>query len=157
MINKMYSGEFDQADIIGLTSYLSKGIIRLAEGHWTVGICTLITRNVRYEPNRRSNDIQSVPAPSHPLKYLWIKVNRLKTSETRNSPEARGNRESVTGRFDPIYNGLMLGESETYGGIREISALEPLPAVVGFCRVASTRVQPSPLKPQAPKRGGSFT
>jgi len=50
----------------------------------------------------------------------------------------------------------MLGESETYGEIREISALEPLPGAVGFCRVASTRVQLSPLKPQFPERGGDL-
>jgi len=47
----------------------------------------------------------------------------------------------------------MLGESETYGEIKEISALEPLPGDVGFTRVNSTRVQPSPLKPQPPERG----
>jgi len=62
----------------------------------------------------------------------------------------------VTRRFDSIYNGLMLGESETYDGIREISTLEPLPGDVGFIRVSSTRVQPSPLKPQFPGRGGSL-
>ena len=62
----------------------------------------------------------------------------------------------MTRRFDSIYNGLMLGESETYDGIREISALEPLPGDVGFIRVSSTRVQSSPLKPQFPERGGSL-
>ena len=37
-----------------------------------------------------------------------------------------------------------------YGGMREISVLEPLPGLVGFTRVVSKRVQPSPLKPHPP-------
>lgn len=43
--------------------------------------------------------------------------------------------------------------SDTYGGIREISVLEPLPGEVGFLRVVSMSVQPSPLSPQFPVRG----
>ena len=38
-----------------------------------------------------------------------------------------------------------------YDRIREISVLKPLPGVVGFCKVVSTRVQPSPLKLQLPE------
>lgn len=41
-------------------------------------------------------------------------------------------------------------DMNAYGGIREISELEPLPGVVGFCSVVSTSVQPSPLNPQLP-------
>lgn len=39
----------------------------------------------------------------------------------------------------------------TYGGIRDISVLEPLPGLVGFIKVVSIRVHPSPLKPQPPR------
>ena len=38
----------------------------------------------------------------------------------------------------------------TYGGIKEMSVLEPPPGVVGFLRVVSTSVQRSPLSPQLP-------
>ena len=38
----------------------------------------------------------------------------------------------------------------TYGGISEISVLEPEPGLVGLIRVVSTSVQPSPLSPQDP-------
>ena len=38
----------------------------------------------------------------------------------------------------------------THGGMREISVLEPEPGVVGFLRVVSMSVQPSPLSPQPP-------
>jgi len=37
-----------------------------------------------------------------------------------------------------------------WGGISEISVLEPLPGDVGFTRVVSMSVQPSPLRPQEP-------
>jgi len=36
------------------------------------------------------------------------------------------------------------------GGINEMSVLDPLPGGVGFTNVVSTRVQPSPLRPQEP-------
>ena len=39
-----------------------------------------------------------------------------------------------------------------YGGMREISVLDPLPGVVGFFKVVSIRVHPSPLKPQWPSK-----
>jgi hypothetical protein len=45
---------------------------------------------------------------------------------------------------------MMTKETDTYGGIKEMSVLDPEPSVVGFTRVVSTRVQPSPLKPQLP-------
>lgn len=38
----------------------------------------------------------------------------------------------------------------TYGGIKEISVLDPLPGLVGFRKVVSIRVHPSPLNPQLP-------
>lgn len=41
-------------------------------------------------------------------------------------------------------------DMNAYGGIREMSELDPLPGVVGFCSVVSTSVQPSPLNPQLP-------
>ena len=39
---------------------------------------------------------------------------------------------------------------KVWGGMRLMSAEEPEPGVVGFCSVASTRVQLSPLSPQFP-------
>lgn len=41
-------------------------------------------------------------------------------------------------------------DETTYGGIKEMSVLEPPPGVVGFLRVVSTSVQRSPLSPQLP-------
>ena len=38
----------------------------------------------------------------------------------------------------------------TYGGMREMSVLDPLPAVVGLTRVVSIVVHPSPLNSHAP-------
>ncbi len=38
----------------------------------------------------------------------------------------------------------------TYGGIKDISVLEPLPAVLGLTKVVSMSVQLSPLNPQEP-------
>ena len=38
----------------------------------------------------------------------------------------------------------------TYGGIKDISVLDPLPGEVGLTRVVSISVQPSPLNPQLP-------
>lgn len=38
----------------------------------------------------------------------------------------------------------------TYGGMREMSVLEPPPGEVGFFKVVSMSVQPSPLSPQPP-------
>ena len=38
----------------------------------------------------------------------------------------------------------------THGGINDMSVLDPLPGDVGFIKVVSMRVQPSPLNPQLP-------
>ena len=42
------------------------------------------------------------------------------------------------------------GIRNSYGEINEISLLEPDPGEVGFCKVVSTSVHPSPLSPQLP-------
>lgn len=39
---------------------------------------------------------------------------------------------------------------ESYGGINDMSVLDPLPGLVGFRKVVSMSVHPSPLKPQLP-------
>lgn len=39
---------------------------------------------------------------------------------------------------------------ESYGGIKDMSVLDPLPGLVGFRKVVSMSVHPSPLKPQLP-------
>ena len=53
-----------------------------------------------------------------------------------------------------MINGKQLVSSplcdKPYGGIREISVLEPKPGLVGFISVVSTSVQPSPFSPQDP-------
>lgn len=38
----------------------------------------------------------------------------------------------------------------TYGEIKEISVDEPEPGLVGLIKVVSSKVHPSPLKPQFP-------
>ena len=43
----------------------------------------------------------------------------------------------------------------THGEISDISVLDPLPGLVGFTSVVSTRVHPSPLAPQLPENSTS--
>lgn len=45
---------------------------------------------------------------------------------------------------------IPLKKKHTHGGINDISALDPLPGLVGLTKVISMRVQPSPLSRQVP-------
>ena len=46
------------------------------------------------------------------------------------------------------------GPRGTYGGIKLMSVLDPLPGVVGLASVISITVQPSPLSPHSPFHHG---
>jgi hypothetical protein len=49
-----------------------------------------------------------------------------------------------------ISQNIPFEKKHTHGGINEISVLDPLPGLVGFLKVVSMRVQPSPLNPHFP-------
>lgn len=87
-------------------------------------------------------------------------VSKFTDETSRNSdiPESGRHRERMAFRTvscqDKYADAL---ETNTYGGMREISVLEPLPGDVGLTKVVSMRVQPSPLKPQPPSIEGKRT
>ena len=63
-------------------------------------------------------------------------------------PETGSHRECMPSARDERMNGH--GPGGTYGVIKEISVLDPLPGVVGLLSVVSISVQPSPLSPHDP-------
>jgi hypothetical protein len=78
---------------------------------------------------------------------LTVSTNSIASIE-ESEPRRLGEREAmITQSPHKIQAGNF-----AYGGIKEMSALEPLPGALGsgFLRVSSTRVHPSPLKPQFP-------
>ncbi len=77
---------------------------------------------------------------------MVIIISSSRKNKTNPNPEVTEN--VCLGIFEPLSD---VGEKGvSYGGINEISVLDPLPAVVGFTNVVSMRVQPSPLRPQEP-------
>ena len=69
--------------------------------------------------------------------------------------KARSHRERVAMGHSQLISRRRM-RSHTYGAMRDTSADEPAPGAVGFCRVTSTRVQPSPFAPQFPGRTMSY-
>ena len=98
-------------------------------------------------------NLQWVPVPSHPLTYLdrrTLKKERskekkeIKFTQIQRIPRKRGYKKKCVfiSWIVPFY------KKYTYGVINDISELDPLPGLVGLIKVASMRVQPSPLNPQ---------
>lgn len=72
-------------------------------------------------------------------------------AELEDIPESGGDRETVTKEGEVVNaRKLCQSDSKAYGGIREMSVLDPAPGLGGFLKVVSIKVHPSPLSPQPP-------
>jgi hypothetical protein len=134
-----------------LTGNLNLGIVWLAESLGTIGVGTLYWVSIHKSGLRVVMKwLTTCTSTTAFVKATIGQYHFLPSAKEYILLECRCFVKRVARKEWIIRNFTKCNTKETYSGIKEMSALEPLPGLVGLTSVISTRVQWSPLKPQPP-------